>query len=577
MNRYKKYVYAGLPVLGALFYLLYLHRSAIDMIYSDYIRLINSYLPDVWNPDKFFVPDLLTRIPVNYLERAINVQFFGYSVTFDRVMGVLGFFLSAWVLGIYSRKCKIGTGWYLTLMTVMFSLNKWEMLYNGTGWAHFLAFACFFYNYLVLDRVYGRHEKRGDLGLLFVLPAVITIGIAGPYCAVYTVTLVLAGLFIWARNRWIVKENLERAVFGGSRSAAGGERAGGRSNSVGERIAGRTNPDGERYGGQFSPAGDTAGDSRKYGISRGKRFRRERKKERKEEMRAAVQSVRNMDGPAAVYDSRLSRLSGKQIGFLILSAALPFLLYLWSNSMAVYEYSGATDAPFLGTLLQEPKFFLTFFLKSFSSMIFGVELIDRYMKNVPDLVWCILGFLVMASYFLALWMNFYYRITEKTIFPLMLLASGGMNHLMILVSRWIFIPNDSYGMSSRYALQYQVGILGIILTFALVSRKKWKRQEAKKDGKAGTIPAVRSAAALITAVFLAGNLVTTAEEFSFGINRKNHNLDIKEAMLNFENETDEELQEALEFKKDGTRNALTILKDNGWNVFKDTKEREVEP
>ena len=64
-------------------------------------------------------------------------------------------------------------------------------------------------------------------------------------------------------------------------------------------------------------------------------------------------------------------------------------------------------------------------------------------------------------------MNFYYRIEEKTILPLMLLAGGGMNHLMVLVSRYIFMPNDKYGMSSRYALQYQIGIIGIFLTFAL--------------------------------------------------------------------------------------------------------------
>lgn len=537
MNRYKKYVYAGLPVLGALFYLLYLHRSAIDMIYSDYIRLIISYLPDVWNPDKFFVPDLLTRIPINYLERGINVQLFGYSVTFDRVMGVMGFFLSAWVLGIYSRKCKIGMGWYLVLMTVMFSLNKWEMIYNGTGWAHFLAFACFFYNYLVLDRVYGRHEKRGDLCLLFVLPAVITIGIAGPYCAIYSVTLVAAYGFIWLRNRWTAK------------------------------------------------AAAIESEERKYGESRGKRFRKERKR------------GKQGDGPTAVFDSRMCRLAGKQTGLLTLFVIWPFLLYLWSNSQAVYEYTGAVDAPLFGTFLREPKFFLTFLLKSFSSMIFGVELIGRRMKNVPDLIWCLLGFCVLASYFLALWMNFYYRITEKTIFPLMLLASGGMNHLMVLVSRWIFFPNDNYGMSSRYALQYQVGILGMILTFALVSRKKWRRrgeseerggrrtagggranrENTEKKGEAAALPVIRVTAVIITAVLLVGNLVTTAEEFSYGVHRKNHNQDIKEAMLNFENETDEELQAALEFKKDGTREALTILKEHGWNIFKDTKEQEVKP
>ena len=87
MKAYRKYMYVGLPVLGVLFYLFYLHRAAIDLVYSDYIRLTLSYLPDVWDPEKFFVPDLLTRIPVNFLERAVNVELFGYSVTFDQGPG----------------------------------------------------------------------------------------------------------------------------------------------------------------------------------------------------------------------------------------------------------------------------------------------------------------------------------------------------------------------------------------------------------------------------------------------------------------------------------------------------------
>ena len=189
MKNKKSYVYIGLPVLGMIFYLAYIRRSAIDMVYSDYIRLINSYPPDVWNPDKFFVADLLTRIPVNFLERGLNVMIFGYSVTVDRIMGILGFGLSALVIGRYSRKKELCPVWYAAMMIVMFSLNKWEMLYNGTGWAHFLAFGLFFWNYALLDQVYEkgfRNAKKSELVLLFVLPFVITIGASGPYCAIYT-------------------------------------------------------------------------------------------------------------------------------------------------------------------------------------------------------------------------------------------------------------------------------------------------------------------------------------------------------------------------------------------------------
>lgn len=498
MKSYRKYIYMGLPAVGVLFYLIYLHTAAIDMVYSDYIRLINSYLPDVWNPAKFFVPDLLTRIPVNYLERAINVRFFGYSVTFDRVMGVLGFGLSALVIGFYSKKHRLGMGWYAVIMAVMFSLNKWEMLYNGTGWAHFLAFACFYYNYYVLDRVYEggqkdsqergrrRSEKKGELLKLLLLPPIITICVAGPYCAIYSMTLILAYLFILVRNR----------------------------------ICG------------------------------------------------------------------LSRPTKGQLILLLAFVIWPLLLYLWSNSQAVYEYSGAVEGSLVESLLKEPVFFLKFFLKSFASMVFGVELISRHMAAVPGKVWCLLGLFVLASYFLALWMNFYYKIAEKTIFPLMLLAGGGMNHLMVLVSRWIFMPNDAYGMSSRYALQYQVGVLGILITFALAWEagkrgetalaKKMAPGEAKEAGpgekampgeQATPEKTVRTLAVCITAVFLVGNLVTTAEEFAFGKIRKESNLEKREIILNFENEPEDVLKDKLEYRKPGIYEALTILKENGWNIF----------
>ena len=57
------------PVFGTVLVIGYILAAANDVVYSDYIRLINSYLPDVWNPKKFFVADLFTRMPVNFPER----------------------------------------------------------------------------------------------------------------------------------------------------------------------------------------------------------------------------------------------------------------------------------------------------------------------------------------------------------------------------------------------------------------------------------------------------------------------------------------------------------------------------
>ena len=79
-----------LPFIGGLFLFWYVLHATEDVVYSDYIRIINSYLPNTLDPTSFFVPDILTRIPINYPLRWINVTFFGYSVLFDRVLCILG-------------------------------------------------------------------------------------------------------------------------------------------------------------------------------------------------------------------------------------------------------------------------------------------------------------------------------------------------------------------------------------------------------------------------------------------------------------------------------------------------------
>ncbi len=75
-----------IPVfMGVLFYFYYIRTASSNVAFSDYIRLINSYLPDVGNPAKFFVPDILTRVPVTYLGRIVNVKLFQYNTFFDTI------------------------------------------------------------------------------------------------------------------------------------------------------------------------------------------------------------------------------------------------------------------------------------------------------------------------------------------------------------------------------------------------------------------------------------------------------------------------------------------------------------
>lgn len=456
----KKYLFIGLPVLGFLFCLWYIKSAACDVIYTDYIRMVNAYLPDVWNPEKFFVPDILTRIPVNYLGRILNVVLFDYSTTFDMALGALGLGLAGLVIGRYCEHYSIRWYWFAALLFLLFGLNKWEMLTNGTGWVHFVAIAGFYYHYLILDRIWYGTEKRFDRLKLVLLPFVNTLLLAGPYCAIYTVVMVLSYGFCMIVHR---------------------------------KRAGETD--------------------RRY-------------------------------------------------LFYILCVLVPFFLYLWSNSYAVEDHAGMQDLPLIQTFLESPGYFVGFFLKSLAGDLIGGEQLERYveLKQISDSAIYLMGGAVLIFYLNAIWMNFRYRLYKTTVFPLMLLVTGGLNHLLILYSRWSFM-NENYGMSSRYALQFQFVTLGIVLTTALL----WPQVRRRA---AGMVAAAGCAAILI------GSGMTTYREIGMAPYREEYSERIASVAVQFEEVSDDVLRETFDYRKSRddsgarVREALEILKAQGWNVFR---------
>lgn len=460
MRQRKTIIYWLLPLLGTLFVLWYVKNATADVVYSDYIRLVNSYLPDVFNPRKFFVPDVLTRIPVNYLARIVNVELFGFSVTFERVLGVISLGLAGCVLGIYCRERRLGALWFGLATIVMFSLNKWEMLTNGSGWAHFFAFAGFYYHQLVLDRVWAGEERPGDRAKLCVLPWLIILGAAGPYCASYAATLLITYAFCFFR--------------------------------------------------------DYCRNGRKKGDLR-----------------------------YAVYG---------------LCALLPLLLYMLSSSFAVEEHAGATGRSLVEILGDHPDFPVRFLLKSLAGILVGGEELERIIGGsaaVNRAVY-LLGLFVACGYLAAFWLNIRLKLYEKTVFPLMLLVSGCMNHVLIFLSRYIF-ERENYGMSSRYALQFQVGILGIVLTFALAARAR------EGVGRLG-----RTAIALFCLAILAGNGYTTYCELKKAPHREENFEKMVRLAPHIDELSDEDLA-IYEYNKgrDKIEQAFRILEENHLNVFRD--------
>ena len=314
---------------------------------------------------------------------------------------------------------------------------------------------------MVLDRVWAGKEKKHDRIRLCILPWLVILGAAGPYCASYAATLLLSYGFCMVRD----------------------------------------------------------------------------------------------------HDRRADGKWDRRYVLYGLCTLLPLLLYMLSNSFAVNEHAGATGRSLGQILADHPGFPVRFLLKSFAGILVGGEELQALMESgtLTNLGVYLLGLFVVAGYLLALWLNLRLRVYEKTVFPMMLLVSGGMNHVLIFISRYIFEKED-YAWSSRYALQFQVGILGIVLTFALAfpavaqGRRAW-----------------RAVMALFCLAILAGNGYTTYRELKKAPYREERFEQMAQQAGDFSGLTDDKLAGLYEYYKgrDKIEQAFEILKENHLNVFRD--------
>ena len=388
-------------------------------------------------------------------------------MTFDRVLSVLGLSLIALCIGLYMYRNEIGIGWRTAIWIVLFSLNKWEILLNGSAWAHLVSFGLFFISYLLLDLVWTGEANARQEFLLCAMPLVMLL-FAGEYIASYACTMMLVCLF--------------GILTGGANSWAG---------------------------------------------------RREK----------------------TIF------------GHVCLSSGIALLLYLFSRHFAVWEYAGAADLSLTQLVSSNPLFLPRFFFKTFAGAVIGQETIQNFFAGgipLPDRAVLILGMLMAAAYVLAFILYFRGDLLERTIFPMVLLISGFANHVLVTIARWIFLRED-YALSSRYGGQFMIGLLGMLLIFALYERKQPVYRRKGSTVRRG----LKIAAVLITVFIVCGNCYTTYQEVRKAKYREANYERMAEVILHYEDYSEEELTAVLEWHKDPQelRSALKILKDNKLNVF----------
>ncbi len=463
----KRLSYFIMPFIGTVFLLWYVKAAGADAVYSDYIRIIAQYLPDVGDIRKLLVPDVLTRIPATFLERYINVRAFSYSVTFDRVLGVIGIAMMAVVLAVYFMKYEISFKWQAAVFLVLFSLTKWEIILNGTAWAHIMSFGLFFVNYYIADRMWrGETLAREEL-LLCVMPVMLLL-IAGEYIVSYCVTMILVSIF--------------GILMGGVNS---------------------------------------------WAVKRGRRMFRA----------------------------------------ILITTVVSLCIYVLSRHFAVWEHSGATEAGLLEVIQKEPFFIVRFLLKSFAGAVIGQETIANFFgpgAALNDAIVIFIGIVILAAYVFAFFIYIESELFEETVFPLVLLISGFGNHLLVALGRWIFLK-ENYALSSRYAGQFMIGLIGMLLIFAMYGRRK----QALKRFDKSTQSFMRAAAIAGTVLIISGNCYTTYQELIKAPYREENYVRMGEAMLQYEDYDTDELKRILEWTKDDETmyKALSILKNNRLNVF----------
>ena len=218
INKKNLIISATLSLLGVAFLIYYIYRASTDVVASDYIRIINYYLKDVTDLHLLFSWEGISRMPFTFLARFINVKYFGYSVFFDRILGTIGLFIFNTVTVYYilnhlkTKIIKIASSILTTYIS--FSLISWEMILNGTGYTHFIAvglIALTFYHYAKYVSVGANATPVGaklceptliganafkSLIITLLLIIITSLLFAGPYAVSYLCTIIIFSLVL---------------------------------------------------------------------------------------------------------------------------------------------------------------------------------------------------------------------------------------------------------------------------------------------------------------------------------------------------------------------------------------------
>lgn len=246
----------------------------------------------------------------------------------------------------------------------------------------------------------------------------------------------------------------------------------------------------------------------------------------------------------------------KSIIINILCIIVAMLIY--SNGLDVSEGGKS----FFTTFFNNPVYGIKFFIISFSSVFMGTETITKMFSiNICILI----GTIVLLAYGVSTIIYIKMRIYRKTMFPIMLMLFSFVSHILVLYSR-IFFNDITYGMSSRYYVQYVPGIIGIIIIFSFVLKEKLSHKLSI------SFPLILSISVII--FFVTGNLITNFDEVNKSKYRHAYFENLRQMALDYTKYSDKDLL-VFQNNPQDVRTALEILERKKLNVFSKSNDELV--
>ena len=195
--------------IAAVFMSLYVFNTSVDVVVSDYMRIINYYYDNVFDLHYLFSIEAISRTPISFLIRIINALFFNLSVSFDRSLNILFLFLFNFVLVKYvltkinKKYLRIISSTILT--TIVFSLSQWEMILNGTAYPHYMTLFMIITTFYYFDKYFYSNEyinkyddkilnKKNITVIIFIL--ITSIIFAGSYGVAFCMTFILMSIIM---------------------------------------------------------------------------------------------------------------------------------------------------------------------------------------------------------------------------------------------------------------------------------------------------------------------------------------------------------------------------------------------